>query len=111
MKIYNTSIVKISDINVSDLSITYEIKAENYLKKSCIKDGDYMVDIESQEKYYILSRNENGTLKPSERNKIENGQFYVFSYFAKSNIKLSELIKAYITKKCLLLNSNKVLKR
>ena len=94
MKVYKATIVKFSDVCHNDFGFEYEITYENFSKADCVKQGDYMVDLDNNKKYYILKRTPKGTLAESERYKIRLGTPYVFSYHENKKVKPTKYLKA-----------------
>ena len=111
MKVYEARIVKFSNVEKTDLSYSYEITHENYKKEDCIKDGSYLININTNEKYYILKRTKEGTLDKQYVNDISLGTEYVHSYTEKQNVKLLDFLKAIKTKIFVMKSAQKTLKR
>ena len=113
MIIYDTSVVRFSDVTNTDAGFIYEITYENFSKASCIKKGEYMINVDNGEKYYILKRNKQGRLKESERYKINLNVPYVYSYRDPEKIQPLKYLKALKIKleEMRKINKQKTLKR
>lgn len=111
MKIYEVGIVEFSEVIKTDFGFSYEVTHENYRREPCIKYGSYMININTNEKYYILKRTKEGTLDNQQANNIYLGIPYAYSYIEKQDLKPLDTLKAIKTKISVKKEAQKVLKR
>lgn len=65
-KIFTVVVGSFCKVEKTDYGYRYEIDDENIKHLNCIQDKEEMIDIETNERYYLLKRTENGTLAQSE---------------------------------------------
>ena len=70
-KVFTVGLGSFCQVEKMDLSYRYEVNLERTKEVNCIKDGDDMVDINTHDRYYLLKRENTGTLAKEELKTIK----------------------------------------
>lgn len=99
MKLYLTRVASFKNYDTTDLTHRYEIDIDSCKKVPCIECNGMFYDISSNEKYYLLKRNERGFIETSEQAKIKLGVKYALEVeeLAMDKEDLTSLAKALRT--------------
>lgn len=115
-KIFTVVVGSFCKVEKTDYGYRYEVDEENIKHINCIQDEEEMVDIETNDRFYLLKRNENGTIAQSEYKIIMFNKNYALHSnivdFKKYNNK--EVLKIYlqaIKTRCLINKTQKQLKK
>jgi len=78
-KVFKVSLGSFCEVVRTDFGYKYEIDLGSTKEIKCIKDGDNMIDISTYEPYYLLKREESGTLAKEEYKMIELNKVYALN--------------------------------
>lgn len=97
MEIYNVSVSSFDSIERTDFGYRYGISEIDYKMILAIQYNEYMIDINTGEKFYVLKRSSNGIICKEEFDKIELNTLYALSSIPvkKSNQDIITILKAY----------------
>lgn len=97
-KVFTVGLGSFSQLEKMDLRYRYEVNLESSKEVNCIKDGDDMVDINTYDRYYLLKRENNGTLAKEEIKIIKLDVVYALTEreYKPLNKKHKEALKVYL---------------
>jgi|GEM_PF-3546248 len=97
-KVFTVGLGSFCQVEKTDLGYRYEVNLESTKEVNCIKDGDDMVDINSYERYYLLKRENNGTLAKEELKTIKLDVVYALNEheYALAKQTKKEALKVYL---------------
>ena len=78
-KVFTVGIGSFCQVEKTDFGYSYEVDLESIQEINCIKDGDDVVDINTYDRYYLLKRDENGTLAKEEYKTIKFDVVYALN--------------------------------
>ncbi len=115
-KIFTVVVGSFCRVERTNFSYRYEVDEDSVKDINCIQDEDEMVDIETNERYYLLKRTENGTLAQSEYKIIMFNKDYALhaNKLDYNKYKSKEVLKIYlqaIKARCLINKTHKQLKK
>lgn len=71
MEIFKTTICSFDERVKTDFGYRYIMNTDKYNKILCIKDGDMLIDINTNKEYYLLKKDKSGYILKQEFNSIE----------------------------------------
>ena len=92
MEIYSVSLASFENVRKTDRGYRYTIDEKDVRQILGVVCGDYVVDIETCQGYYLLKRNQNGTLKSDEFDKIELNQEYALNLHSLNLMNVDEKV-------------------
>jgi hypothetical protein len=97
-KVFTVGLGSFRQVEKMNLRYRYEVNLESTKEVNCIKDGDDMVDINTYDRYYLLKRENNGTLAKEELKTIKLDVVYALNEheYKPSNQKHKEALKVYL---------------
>ncbi len=97
-KIFTVDIGKFCNVEKTDFGYRYEVDVDSIKEINCIKDGDDVVDIKTYDRYYLLKREEAGTLARDEYKTIALNVVYALNAheYDLTKQKSKEALKVYL---------------
>lgn len=97
-KVFTVGLGSFCQVKKTDLGYRYEINLESIKEINCIKDGDDMVDINTYDRYYLIKREEKGTLAKEEYKIINLDVVYALNRheYNPTKQKNREALKVYL---------------